>query len=831
MKTSVWGRRARLFALPVIIAALTLAIPVQGVAQGPRVGAWVDSIVVITEPSFPAAVSRLERNDIQVYFFATADPAQRDRIVRNPHLASDVSYGSIRTIAFNPTGPTYADGTRLNPFAVPRIREAMNWLIDRHHIVDEIMGGMGLARWLPIHTAFPDYARLADTARRLEIAYGHNPDRARSVIAEEMGRLGATLVGGRWHFRGAPVSMTFLINTEDERRAIGDYISGLLEGLGFTVERRYGTAATLSPIRIAGVGDPGTWKIATGAWIFTVISRDQAGIFNFFYTPRGRPDPLWLAYRPAPEFDRIADQLARRDFATISARNRLMAQALELSMRDSVRVFLVERVAVWPRRAEVRIASDLAGGTSGSWLWPYTIRYEGRAGGTVRIGITDVLINPWNPIAGSNWLADLTFIRATQDRPLLPDPFTGLWHPQRVERAEVFVQRGLPVSRTHDWVTLRTVAENRVPADAFISWDPRTQRFITVGERHPEGLTARTRTVIHFERDLFRNAQWHDGTMLSLGDIMLRWILTFDRAMEGSAIFDPAAVPAFRTFEREFRGFRIISENPLVVELYTDTFFMDAEVIASSAAAAFWPNYAQGPGAWHNLALGIRAEAARELAFSSAKATRERVEWMSFVAGPSIAILDRHLAAARAENFIPYAPTLGRFITAEEARTRWTQLTHWRTGRGHFWIGTGPFQLQRVAPVEKIVELRRFPRFADPATRWLGFGAPKLAAVAVTGPATVRAGAEAAFDIRVTHAGRPYPSAEIERVRWLLFDARGEMAATGDARAAGETWRAVIPAATSGRLAPGSSRLEVIVVSRVVAKPSFATATFAVLPR
>jgi peptide/nickel transport system substrate-binding protein len=133
--------------------------------------------------------------------------------------------------------------------------------------------------------------------------------------------------------------------------------------------------------------------------------------------------------------------------------------------------------------------------------------------------------------------------------------------------------------------------------------------------------------------------------------------------------------------------------------------------------------------------------------------------------------------------------------------------------------------------VERIVELRRFPRFADPATRWLGFGEPKKAAVAVTGPATVRVGAEAAFDIRVTHAGRPYPPAEIERVRWLLFDARGELAATGDAPRVGDIWRAALPAATTGRLVPGSSRLEVMVVSRLVAVPSFATASFAVLSR
>jgi peptide/nickel transport system substrate-binding protein len=823
-------RVAQWVVLLLLIAAAALALPASTMAQG-RTGAWVDSIVVLVEPSFPAAVSRLEANDIQVYFSSTVDPAQRDRIARNPALASDVSYGLFWEISFNPVGPLYADGTRLNPFAVPRVREAMNWLVNRRHIVDELMGGMARARWLPINTAFPDYARLADTARRLEITYGHNPDRARTVIAEEMGRLGATMVGGRWQFRGAPVSITFLIRTEDERRAIGDYVAGLLEGIGFTVERRYGTAAVLSPIWMGGPADPAIWKAVTGGWISTVVDRDQADNFNFFYTPRGRPEPLWQAYRPAPAFDTLADRLARSDFTTVAARNRMMAEALEHSVRDGVRLWIAERVPVWPRRAELRLASDLAGGYSGSWLWPLTIRYEGRTGGTVRIGTPNVLVEPWNPIAGSNWIFDMTFIRATQDSALLPDPFTGLWHPQRLERAEVWFRRDLPVSRTLDWVTLRPVPEIRVPAEAFISWDHRAQRFITVGERHPEGLTARTRTVLHFERDLFRNAQWHDGSPLSMGDIMLESILWFDRATEGSAIFDPAHVPAFRTWERDFRGFRIISERPLVVEFYTDTFFTDAELIANNAAALFWPNYDQGPGAWHNLALGIRAEAARELAFSSAKATRERIEWMSFIAGPSIAILDRHLAAARAENFIPYAPTLGRFITADEARARWANLAGWRGARGHFWIGTGAFQLQRVAPVERIVELHRFARFPDPATRWIRFDAPKLAAVAVTGPATVRVGAEAAFDIRVTHAGRPYPPAEIERVRWLLFDARDNLTASGDAARVGDVWRAALPTTATDRLVPGASRLEVVVVSRVVAIPSFATASFTVLPR
>ena len=48
---------------------------------------------------------------------------------------------------------------------------------------------------------------------------------------------------------------------------------------------------------------------------------------------------------------------------------------------------------------------------------------------------------------------------------------------------------------------------------------------------------------------------------------------------------------------------------------------------------------AYGPGAWHNLALGVQADAEKKLAFSADKADTNKVEWMSYIAGPSLEIL------------------------------------------------------------------------------------------------------------------------------------------------------------------------------------------------
>ncbi len=821
---------AHLAALIAVILGLTLALPGLGIAQN-RVGAWVDTVLAIQEPSDAAAISRLEANDIQAWFSSTSNPDLRDRVARSQVLTSTGAFGLSRELTFNPVGPVFPGTDRLNPFASAKIREAMNWLIDRRFIAEEVMRGMGRPRYLPLDTGFPDFARLADVARRLEVRYAPNPARARSIITEEMGKLGASLVNGKWQYQGRPVTLIFLIRTEDDRRAIGEYITGLLEGLGFTVERRLGSATELSPIWVRGDPAKGLWHLYTGGWIVTVIVRDEGGQFDFFYTPRGLQQPLWQAYKPAPAFDRVSDRLGRSDYTTLDERNKLLAQALELAMQDSVRIWLVEESSISPRRAEVKIVADLAGGISGSYLWPYTIRYAGRTGGTVKIAVPSLLPEPWNPIGGSNHIYDTTLYRATQDYATIRDPFTGLDLPQRVERAEVFVKQGLPVSKTLDWVSLQRVPEIRVPDSAFISWDPKAQRFLTVREKYPQGLTARTKAVVYFERDLFKKAQWHDGTALSLGDIMLGWILTFDPAMEASAIFDASTVPAFQSFEQTFRGFRIVQEDPLVVELYNDGFTLDAEAIAAGAAGAFWPLCGFGPCPWHTLALGIRAEAAGEAAFTDDKATKKKVEQFNYIAGPTLAILDRHLAAARAQTYIPYAPTLSKYISPEEAKTRWTFLTHWREGRGHFWVGNGPFLLQRVSPVEKIVELHRFSRFPDLSSKWVRFDEPRLAVVAASGPSMLRIGDEAAVDVRITFQGRPYPPADIEEVKFLLFDAKSELVATGAAARAGEIWKITLSPQVTRRLGPGSNRLEVIVVSRAVSIPSFATFSFTTLPR
>ncbi len=724
------------------------AITVRAASQSPRLGAWVDEVVFREEADRAKAINMFEAGEIDVYGLGITDPELYRRIQASRVIQYEISYGSSSELTFNPVGPTFPKTGELNPFHVPAIREAINWLIDRDYIAEEIYGGLAVPRYLPLTTAFPDYARLADVARRLELRYSFDPDKAKPIIAKEMAKLGAQLVNEKWHYRGKPVRLNFLIRTEDQRREIGDYVATLLENVGFVVDRQYKTAAESSPIWIGGNPADGRWHIYTGGWVSLAIDRDQADMFNGYYTPRGRPDPLWQAYKPSPRLDKVAEILDRRDYNTWEERKELMTEALKLAMEDSVRVWLADVVYVWPRRKEVVLAADLAGGISGSALWPYTIRFDEGTGGRVNFANPSMLTEPWNPVAGSNWIFDNLITRGTQDLPAFPDPFTGLFWPQRMKSAEVYVEKGLPVTKTLDWLTLNFVPSIDVPRDAWVDWDAAGERFITVGEMHPKGLRARTKTVVRYADDIWER-RWHDGSKVSLADFMFSFILGFDRANPKSPIFDEAAVPALRTFMSHFRGARILEKNPLVVEIYSDQIFPDAESIAATRAADFYTNVP-----WHELALGVLAERNRELAFSASKADRLRVQWLSYISGPSLAVLDRQLAAALKEGFIPYRNTLGEYVSVPEATERYEKLRAWRQARKHFWVSNGPFYLYSVHPVEKIVVIRRSESFSDPADKWVRFVEPRIADVEVSGPRIVKVGSPAEFQVQVTFQGK-----------------------------------------------------------------------------
>jgi peptide/nickel transport system substrate-binding protein len=289
-------------------------------------------------------------------------------------------------------------------------------------------------------------------------------------------------------------------------------------------------------------------------------------------------------------------------------------------------------------------------------------------------------------------------------------------------------------------------------------------------------------------------------------------------------------VPEFNSFMQAFRGWRIVSEDPFVIEYYTDAYSLDLENNVSNFRAAHPSAYGNGAEApWHTILLGWLAEANGEAAFSSDKADSLEVEWMSYIAGPTLEILKTNLDTAQEEGIIPYEPTLGDYISAEEAEARYANLQEWYRRYNHFWIGSGPLFLQRAFPVEGTLILQQNPDYPDSAARWARFtgGAP-IPMVTVDGPGEVAIGEEAVFDVFVDlEEDVPYPVDDMDQAKFLVFDATGALAFTGDAEAVEDGyWQVTLTEDMTSELEAGSNELAAIMVSKRALVPVRETIQF-----
>jgi peptide/nickel transport system substrate-binding protein len=539
-------------------------------------------------------------------------------------------------------------------------------------------------------------------------------------------------------------------------------------------------------------------------------------------------------YSPSDEFYDVSTKLNNSEFGDMEERRGLMAQALEYSLLDSQRIWLKDDTGVAPHAANVSLASDLSGSIYGSGLWGETIRFTDQApGGSMTIAMPSIMTEPWNPIAGTNWVYDMMPIRGMNSFAVASDPFTGLAVPYTLERAEVFVEEGLPVEQNMDWATLEFVPAGsiEVPADAWADWDAENQVFITASERFTETATALSKVVMYYEEDYFDKMTWHDGSPVTLADHVMFAIMNFDRAKEASPVYDAAYVPSFTTFMDAFKGWKIVSEDPFVVEYYTDAYGLDAENNVSNFRAMHSSADQDGEWPWHALVPAWLAEANGEAAFSADKAEELEVEWMSWISGPTLEIMKAKLDEAQAESLIPYEPTLGQYITAEEAEARYANLQEWYRRYGHFWVNTGPYFLQKAFPVEGTLILQYNPAYPYAADRWSRFATAPIPEVLLDGPDRVTIGEEVVYDVFVDLAGEPYPAADINIATYLVFDATGTLVETGDLEVVEDGYfTATLSSDLTGSLAEGSNQLAVIVVSSRALVPVRDTLQFVTAP-
>ncbi len=815
---------------PVTTEAAATAAP-TAVPPTTRHGGWLDEIDVSTIDS-SSAVTQIKAGSVNIYADGLS-PADYQSI-KDAGLSYGVNTGLYYDIMYNPA--VFKDTSVLNPFSDRKIREATNMLFDRNYINQEFYAGGALVKFFPFVTNGPDYTDLADVARGLEAQYAYNLDKAKSAIAAEMTTLGATQdASGLWQYKGKPVTITFIVRNDGDktRLGIGDYATKQFQAVGFTVNEQYKKGSEASPIWISSDPTEGKWNVYTAGWINTAIERDGKGDFDAMYAPDSAQgiNPMLANTNIDPAFLKLADDLNTGNFTSLDQRRTMMADAMKLGLQDSLQVWLVDDQNFTPYSNDVQVTTDLGAGVEASSIWPYTIRFQGKEGGALKWATTDLFTDPWNPVAGDNWVWDQAIIKATSSGAFMPDPFTGLAWPLYAQKMDLTVQTGLPVFKSLDWVNMTTADSIAVPADAWADWDAKAQTFIPAGD----GKTAKIKAVVTFRPDLFTTVKWQDGSPLTPADFVMNIIEAFDRGKKDSAIYDDAYASTLQTFQAGFKGIKIDSTDPLVIEFYTDNYVSDAELNFPGGPVAgqqfIWPQYGFGEAPWQMIAIANMADADGKLAYSTDKADAKKVEWMSWVGGPSLDILNTELTTAAGSSLIPYAPTMSKYITADDAKARYAALQAWYTAHGHFVEGTGPYYLDKVFVTEKTLTLKNYSAYTDLADKWSQFSVPMIATAKLDGPAQVKIGDSVTFDVTVTFQGNPYPQKDVKGVKYLLYDATGAVVATGQATAVADGhWQVVLGADVTSKLTAGSDKIEVAVSPIPVSQPTFTSLTFVTTP-
>jgi peptide/nickel transport system substrate-binding protein len=811
--------------------ATEVAVPTE--APTTRHGGWLDEIDYSVVDA-QSATTQIGAGAVELFSYGLA--ADKLAEIKAANLCYTQSYGTYYSIIYNPA--VFTDATKLNPFSNLKVREATNWLIDRNYINQEVFAGGALPKFLPLTTQLVDYTGVIDVARGLEAYYAYNFEKGKEVIVAEMLAMGATVgADGKFMFNDAPVTLEFLIRNDGDgtRLIMGNYFATQLESVGFTINRQEKKSSELSPLWIGSTPTDGLWNLYTGGWGSSGLNRDEKSIFQEMYLPTSAQGiPLFLDNQSDPVFIEAGDALANGAFTTLEERHDLMVKALPLALKDSLQTWIVDLQTYAPFNCDLKVSADVGAGVETTFMGPYNLRFKDVEGGQLKNGSTDTFFaDPWNPVDGANWVGSAWIQNATASRAFMPDPYTGLAWPLRAEKADVVVQTGLPVATNLNWVTLSFEDTITVPADAWVDWNAETQTFITAGEKFPDGLTAKTKSVVYYPADMYQTVKWHDGSAISAADFVMGMIMQFDRSKEAAAIYDADTVGNFDAFLTHFKGVQIVSTDPLVIATWDDNYFADAELDVTG----WWPGspaYGYGEGPWQAVAVGNMADGAGELAWSTGKSALKEVDWMSFIGGPSMEILAKNLDTAIAESTIPYAPTMGAYVTAEDAAARYAGLKAWYAEKGHFWVGTGPYYLDKVDLNGFTAVVKNNPEFPDLADRWSAFGTPPMGEAALDGPAQVKIGEETVFTVALTNknTGDAYPTADVKEMKFLLYNDKGETVyvGVGEATADEGVFTLTIPADVAATLVAGTGKIEAAAVLIPVAIPAFTSLDYVVVP-
>ena len=740
-----------------------------------------------------------------------------------------------------------------NPLAIREVRYALNWLIDRKKIINEVLAGEGDVMFTPMtpgqpgtykYNLIPVKFGMTDTGdEKMAIEMISSALEKASLLPENKGKL--VKQDKFWQYNGKDIEVKFFIRVDDAtgRLPAGRYIADQIEKAGIKVERlEWDRARSSDSVYGANPADyictmyTEAWSAgATRRWWDVSVCQMFAPFYGFM--PGGSTPGYWN-YEHA-RLDELGKKGSFGQYLKEEDYWEGNLEATEIGLKEAVRIYLCSnRTSFVANKA--RFNSRMLYGV-GDGLNAWSIRSadvkpdaSGPFAGKKVLRVSQhsargsLFMSSWDPV-GRGGFADAycaTVVGATHQKEVDEAPNTA---EDMLFACTIDIDNAQVLPKILDDGTVG--GDVPVPPDAVV-FDTATKQWREVGEGVSVSVSAKGKFVDGFF--------WHHG--LPITEIDDRYASAFIRDW---CIKDGDDDPYY--------------DEPLSANMLEDLMTSKGALYHEDGSVTYYKNYFFSPDMNRTITTvgspGAKAgnpgrptivpweinEALAEMVVNGAKSgtkynfleSGQGATEVDVISPPCVkdikAKLEEFLEQKRIPIYIKGLPGVDEEYVVKRYRATLDFIEKY----GHAYIGNGPLMLTKIDTDTNAIIADSFDLFPYKSDYWIKkLSIPMSVVDYIKAPPAISPGEEAVFEINISQF--MYPNNEMSplikgKVELKLQNDDGTESVYATEKLADGKFKAIIPSEKTGELKSGATYVIVVTSSINDETPSVASAKLSML--
>ena len=767
------------FWLVLLLAVITLP------AVFAEKGSFVDEVKFIQYLDENTALEEVRYGNLDIYYSRISSDRIESQDSRDGIQVFASSGGSYSILV----NPSISD--KFNPFSITDVRFALNYLVDRNLIVNELLGGHGKPMISNYGMYAADYLSIIDEIESFHFEY--NPSYANDLITDALENAGAEKIHDIWYHDGEQIEISFFIRSDDPiRKSIGEILSYELENIGFKVKKDFGD---LNKAFVVVYGsNPATqkWHLYTEGWGSSGFSKyDSVGLAQmyspWFSNMPGNNDPTYWNYKN-DYIDALTQKIYIGDFTSAQERTSLIEEATKEGVNESVRIFLASKTDQFIANENVDGVINALGAGITTRFTPINANSDTNS---LVIGVKQIYQGAWNPIAGfSDTYSNQVWLNL-YDPGVFSHPFTG---------------KIIPIRTGWEVENFGNDKKISVPEDAII-WDIDNQKWKKVG------IDQYAISKITFDLIL---GDWHHNQKMDMNDILYS---IYFLSEWGSAPYEND-----KTYDSEYSAQAIQNAKTLIgikplddntIEVYVDYWHFDKAEIAGWATP--WSSMP-----WEIMASMENAVLDGNVSFSRSGAVSKNVNWLSLIVPNDSQIIRQHLIELKESGHIP-SPLQGPEYDWEYFEGRYNAAINWIDQNNHAIISNGPFYLDNYSPESRTITINSFDSHEYPfeSGKWEKFEQvkfPKITNVKISD--VVNPGESVSIYVETSDSSQ---------IHYFILNPQGEITISGTSPVDNNSSEIILSKSETLELEMGTNTIKIFTSSDEVLRPDNYSTAFLVV--